>query len=88
MKFSLPNIKSSAPAPGSSHVGVFKTSILTRRDASRVCKQLLLEDLVSRATVDLTDCDRILRTVSSTSDLNEIITVVQAMGFFIAELPD
>jgi hypothetical protein len=69
-------------------IGVFKTNIGNRQEVNKVCNQLKMDGLVTRATVDLSDCDRILRTVSSTSNLAEIILAVQSMGYFIEELPD
>lgn len=69
-------------------IGVFKTNISKRPEANRVCNQLKIDGLVTRATVDLSDCDRILRTVSNKNNCSEIINTVQSMGFFIEELPD
>jgi len=77
---------SSSPTPPS--IGVFKTNIGKRQEANRVCNQLKIDGLVSRATVDLSDCDRILRTVSSCINTAEIILAVQSMGYSIEELPD
>jgi hypothetical protein len=72
----------------SNKIGVFKTNIQKRPEANRVCTALKTAGLVSRATVDLQDCDRILRTVSAKNNIAEIILNVQALGFFIEELPD
>lgn len=79
---------SASQTPGTPQIGVFKTNIHKRPEANRVCNQLKMDGLVTRATVDLSDCDYILRTVSSKSNLSEIMLAVQAMGFIIEELPD
>lgn len=79
---------SASQTPNPTRIGVFKTNINKRPEANRVCNQLKKEGLVSRATVDLGDCDRILRTVSNKNNLSEIIFAVQSMGFHIEELPD
>lgn len=76
---------SASPTP---QIGVFKTNIHKRPEANRVCNHLKMNDLVTRATVDLNDCDRVLRTVSSKNNLAEIILAVQTLGFIIEELPD
>jgi hypothetical protein len=80
------NSASQTPTPPK--IGVFKTNISKRPEANRVCNQLKIDGLVTRATVDLSDCDRILRTVSNKNNWPEIIHAVQSMGFFIEELPD
>ena len=77
---------SSSPTPPS--IGVFKTNIGKHQEANHVCNQLKIDGLISRATVDLSDCDRILRTVSSCINTAEIILAVQSMGYSIEELPD
>ena len=79
---------SASPSPTPPKIGVFKTNIGKRQEANRVCNQLKTDGLVTRATVDLSDCDHILRTVSNKNNLVEIILAVQRMGFFIEELPD
>ncbi len=79
---------SASQTPTPPKIGVFKTNINKRPEANRVCNQLKIDGLVTRATVDLSDCDRILRTVSNKNNWSEIIHAVQSMGFFIEELPD
>lgn len=79
---------SASQTPGTPQIGVFKTNIHKHPEANRVCTQLKMNGLVTRATVDLNDCDHVLRTVSSKNNLLEIILAVQTMGFMIEELPD
>ncbi|MDX2068048.1 MAG: hypothetical protein SFV55_06455 [Haliscomenobacter sp.] len=79
---------SASQTPTPPKIGVFKTNISKRPEANRVCNQLKIDGLVTRATVDLSDCDRILRTVSNKNNWSDIIHAVQSMGFFIEELPD
>lgn len=83
----FPKLPTSA-SPTPSSIGVFKTNIDKRQEANRVCNKLKTDGFVTRATVDLSDCDRILRTVSSSTNTAEIILAVQSMGFSIEELPD
>lgn len=80
--------QSASQAPSTPQIGVFKTNIHKRPEANRVCNHLKMNGLVTRATVDLSDCDRVLRTVSTKSNLAEIILAVQTLGFMIEELPD
>ena len=79
---------SASQTPTPSKIGVFKTNINKRPEANRVCNQLKIDGLVTRATVEISDCDRILRTVSNKNNWSDIIHAVQSMGFFIEELPD
>lgn len=67
---------------------IFKTSLQTKRD----CQQLapLLDDQagIDQWTVDLTDCDKVLRIVSRGTGATTIETIVRSIGFDCCELTD
>lgn len=62
-------------------ISIFKTSVASKDDLNKLRPYLnaLMEDL--RWTIDLFDSDRILRVKSSVNKNEEIISVVNALGF-------
>ena len=67
-------------------ISIFKTSIASRPDLEKIKPYFATLSEVLQWTVDLYDCDRILR-VSSISDKNkEIITILRSQGFSCFEL--
>lgn len=69
-------------------VYIFKTDIPTRREAAAVCQHMHRLDGVMRCTVDLEDCDKVLRVEAEGLDIVLIERSVQHLGYFIEELPD
>lgn len=69
------------------HVYVFKTNVRTRREAIWVCRNLEKTKIARRATMDLDDCDRILR-VETTEEMSpiEIINFLNHVGHTCEEL--
>lgn len=65
---------------------IFKTDVRTKPAAVRVCQQLMANGLAVRATVDLTDCDKVLRVVTSYVPIKTIESTVREMGFRVEEL--
>ena len=62
-------------------ISIFRTSVASKDDLNKLGPYLnaLMEDL--RWTVDLFDCDKILRVKSSVNKNAEIIAVVNGLGF-------
>ncbi|NUN99373.1 MAG: hypothetical protein HUU01_02020 [Saprospiraceae bacterium] len=68
------------------HIFVFRTNVHTLRQAEDLCNQLQGLGLVSRATLDLEDCDRVLRVESHVAVASEIEKVAREMNIYIEEL--
>lgn len=62
---------------------VFRTSVRTRREASRVCEQLKKQGIVRKATLDLDDCDRVLRVETMYGNIQDVMRMVLEMGVSI-----
>jgi len=62
-------------------ISIFRTDVATSADLSRVSPFLngLMNDLIW--TIDLSDCDKILRVKSGVNKNDEIISVVKGLGF-------
>jgi hypothetical protein len=62
-------------------ISIFKTSVASNHDLNRLKPYLnsLVEDL--KWTIDLFDSDRILRVISSVNKNEEIISVVNELGY-------
>lgn len=62
-------------------ISIFRTDVATSADLSRVAPFLngIMKDL--RWTIDLSDCDKILRVKSGIDKNDEIISVVKSLGF-------
>lgn len=67
-------------------VFVFKTDIRTRRVAQRLCKSLEKQGFATRATVDLADCDRVLRVVSHAQSSEGMSSWARALGIQVEEM--
>lgn len=67
---------------------VFKTDIRTQRQAAGICNLLSAQESVVRCTVDMQDCDKILRVEVKWEQSSVLETLVRQQGFFIEELPD
>lgn len=65
---------------------IYKTDVRTKLAAVRVCKQLIANGLAIRATIDLADCDKVLRVVASFVPSTTIEIAVREMGFLVEEL--
>lgn len=67
---------------------VFKTDIRTRRQATGICNLLNAQEGVVRCTVDVEDCDKILRVEVKWEQSRALEMLVRQQGIFIEELPD
>lgn len=69
-------------------IAVFRTSLQTKQDVSKLEQGLATLPRLSSWTVDLDDCDRVLRLVGVCIDINSVQALVQKAGFFCEELDD
>jgi len=69
------------------HILVFKTNIDQLSAGCALSESLGKETRISQWSIDLEDCDRVLRIVSETLSNKEIISLINAHGFECAELP-
>ena len=67
---------------------VFKTSLQTKADCRRLAPLLDSQAGIDQWTVDLTDCDKVLRIVSRGTGATPIETIVRSIGFVSCDLTD
>jgi hypothetical protein len=65
----------------SNTVEVFRTTIQTKRKANKILKILHTFFPAAKITIDLTDCDRVLRIEGENLTPTEIVRVVTDAGF-------
>lgn len=63
-------------------VGIFRTNINTLQDKIKVIGEIQANFSVVACSVDIEDCDRVLRVVSPQLGEQAIIAFVQRMGFY------
>ena len=68
------------------HILIFKTNILTEADKECIQKTLDTFDTIQQWTVDLQDTDRVLRIVSESLTPEQVISVIESIGFDCSEL--
>lgn len=69
-----------------SQILVFRTDLRNRRSAQKLCKSLQQQGLAAKATVDMQDCDRVLRVESFDAGARDIFQLALALGIHIEEL--
>jgi hypothetical protein len=69
-----------------SHILIFKTNIQTEFDRLRIKNVLDASQKVLKWNIDMDDVDCVLRVVSDSLTPEQIITVIQYVGFECAEL--
>lgn len=67
-------------------VAVFRTSLQTQQDVSKLANWLTAFHELTRWNVDLEDCDKILRLEGNGIDINQVQTLVRQAGFDCEEL--
>ena len=67
-------------------VAVFKTNVRSSMDASYVLHHLMIEYPDSRVTIDLMDCDKVLRIEGNVVSPDEIKTHLKGFGYRCEEL--
>ncbi len=70
----------------SATVLIFKTNIADRSED--VCLALEALPGIRRCTLDLDDCEKVLRVESEDLCTDLVVTTVSDLGFFIEEMPD
>ena len=68
-------------------LGIFRTNITTVQDRNNVIRAISTQFLVNACSIDLEDCDRVLRVVSPQSLAEQaIIEFVTRLGFLCVVL--
>lgn len=62
-------------------VEVFKTSVISKQQATSLIEELKKYSNVTKITFDLEDCDKILRIEAAHIQPNAVIYIVKKMGF-------
>ncbi|SFW15206.1 hypothetical protein [Chitinophaga sancti] len=64
-------------------IGIFKTNIDTDLDKLKVISAIHQEFRIQACTVDIEDCDKVLRVVGQENHVNEaqVIFLLQRMGY-------
>ena len=65
---------------------VFRTNIDSQSMAQQACDTLSAHQVILRATVDLDDCDRVLRVETQAASSDYIIDAIAGTGVKIEEL--
>lgn len=69
-----------------SAVLVFRTDVRTRRQAFRICRTLERSAFIRRATLDLEDCDHVLRIETQGNPGGELLQILGGLGVLIEVL--
>jgi len=67
-------------------IAVFKTNILNKDNAEEVIKALLKNYQNFIITVDLEDCDKVLRVEGSQFEKTDVLNIVIGLGFHCEEM--
>lgn len=67
---------------------VFRTDIHSPREALTICAFMRSMDGVLRCSIDMDDCDKVLKVEGKLLCKTTIEQSLSALGFFIRELPD
>lgn len=75
--------------PSIREILVYRTNVQTTQDAAKVLGKLRsVFHPAERATIDLEDCDKVLRVESLRCTRDDIEAVVSCAGFYCTELED
>lgn len=67
-------------------IGIFKTNINSPHDKNQVLDALTMRFNASACSVDLEDCDKVLRIVCAQTEEDMIAQFVQQLGFHCSPL--
>jgi hypothetical protein len=62
-------------------IGIFRTNIVTQHDKKRVIGEIEANFSVMACSIDIEDCDRVLRIVSQQVMEDAIMTFVKRLGY-------
>lgn len=62
-------------------IGIFKTNISTPQDKNTVVSAIAGHFRSDACTVDLEDCDKVLRVIAQQLEEEQVISFVQNMGY-------
>ncbi|ASZ15100.1 hypothetical protein KTO58_04345 [Chitinophaga pendula] len=63
-------------------VGIFKTNISTVHDKNKVIRAITANFRVSACSVDIEDCDKVLRIISHEEGETALMEFVKRMGYY------
>lgn len=67
---------------------IFKTNITKKTDFARLKEELEKKPGIHSCTIDLEDCDKVLRVKSENVTMDKVVEEVSRHGFFCEELED
>lgn len=67
-------------------IGIFKTNISTQKEKNQVIRALSGEFSATLCTLDLEDCDRVLRVDGPQMEEHQVVSFVRELGFQCAVL--
>lgn len=67
-------------------IGIFKTNINTQQDKNTVVNAIAGHFNPTACTVDLEDCDRVLRVVGQQLEEEQLISFVRSLGYHCSQL--
>lgn len=67
-------------------IGIFKTNISTLQDKNRVVSAIAGHFSTTDCTLDLEDCDKVLRVISQQLEEQHVISFVHQLGYQCAVL--
>ena len=70
------------------NVLIFKTNLATKIDFNKICNILFNLPDVYDCTIDLEDCDKVLRVITSTQTAGCVKQKINNIGFACDELED
>jgi hypothetical protein len=64
-------------------IGIFRTNICTHQDKNNVIRAIQAHFNILDCTIDVEDCDKVLRIVTDTAPIeeNDVILFIQRMGY-------
>jgi len=68
------------------HILLFKTNIKTKRDIKKIAPILTVQKEIIKWNVDLHDNDRVLRIISTGIKNEQIVDLLQSIGYACSEL--
>jgi hypothetical protein len=71
---------------GMDHIFVFRTNVVSSEEKTALLQKMLAELELEEASIDLEDCDKVLRIVTKKYSATELINNVNRYGFACAEL--
>ncbi|MGX5820576.1 hypothetical protein ACWKWU_20430 [Chitinophaga lutea] len=62
-------------------IGIFKTNICTQQEKNLVIHAINGQFATTACSVDLEDCDKVLRVICATTEERQIVAFVRGLGY-------